>query len=165
MIFLEIKISNKTEQPLLSRTQLDGILSFDSATPSRTEVTKKIAEAMKTDLAVVTVSSIDTDFGQKSAKVTAHIYKTKEDLAKYVSKTVQQRHAPKKSKEATEEPETKEKPVAKAATKPQAAPKKDEKPAKAADTKPEASKKAAAENKKPETPKEEKADKKPEGSK
>ena len=148
MILLEMKISDKTEQPLLSRTELTGVISFDSATPSRTEVTKKIAESLKADLALVTVSSIDTDFGQKSAKVTAHLYKTKEDLDKYVSKTVKQRYAPKKSKDTEAAPEEKK----------QAAPKKDEK---ATDTK--APKKEAA-DKKPEAPKN-KAEKKPEGAK
>jgi len=102
---LEIKISNKAEQPLLSRTELQGVVSFESATPSRIEIKKKIADALKSDASLITIISIKNYFGQKAARVTAHIYETKEDLEKYISKKVKNRNSPRKEKkEEAEKP-------------------------------------------------------------
>ncbi len=98
MIILEIKISQKTEQPLLSRTVLLGTISFEAATPSRLEIRKKLSEAVKAEESLVMVTCIDTSFGEKSAKVTAHVYKTKEDAAKFESKAVSNRHLSKEEK-------------------------------------------------------------------
>lgn len=95
---MEMKISQKTEQPLLSRTELHGVISFESATPSRLEVRKKLSEAMKADESLIMVTDIATSFGEKSAKVTAHVYKTKEDAAKFEPKTIMNRHLSKEEK-------------------------------------------------------------------
>ncbi len=95
---MEIKISQKTEQPLLSRTELLGTISFEAVTPSRLEVRKKLSEAIKADESLIMVTCIKTSFGEKSAGVTAHIYRTKEDAAKYESKPVKNRHLSKEEK-------------------------------------------------------------------
>lgn len=95
---MEMKISNKAERPLLARTVVTGLISFDAATPSRLEIRKKISEAMKVDEGLVTVTNINTSFGSKSAKITAHIYSKKEDLDNYESKTVKNRHLSKEDK-------------------------------------------------------------------
>ena len=95
---MELKISQKTEQPLFAREELHGIIGFDGATPSRAEVRKKLAESIKSDEGMVVVNLIDPDFGSKSAKLTAHVYKTKDDLEKYESKTTMYRHLTKEEK-------------------------------------------------------------------
>ncbi len=95
---MEMKISQKTEKPLLSRTEMQGTISFEASTPSRLEVRKKISEALKVDESLVMVKEIATSFGEKSAKVTAHVYKTKEDAAKFEPKTVKNRHLSKEEK-------------------------------------------------------------------
>ena len=97
---MELKISSKKEQPLLSRTELLAKIAFDSATPDRSEVRKKIAEAVKADEQCVAVTGIKNEFGSKSASVTVHVYKSKEDMEKYESRVVKQRHLPKKTAEA-----------------------------------------------------------------
>ncbi len=98
MIFLEIKISQKTEQPLLSRTELLGAISFEAVTPSRLEVRKKLSEAIKADESLIMVTEIRTSFGEKSAKIRAHVYKTKEEASKFESKIVKDRHLSKEEK-------------------------------------------------------------------
>ncbi len=95
---MELKISQKTEQPLLSRTELLGTISFEAVTPSRLEVRKKLSEAIKADESLVMVTNIKTSFGEKSAKVTAHVYKKKEDAAKFEPKAVRNRHLSKEEK-------------------------------------------------------------------
>ena len=78
-------------------------IAFDSATPSRPEIRKKVAEAVKADESSVAVASISNNFGSKSALVTVHVYKSKADLEKYASGVVRQRHLPKKQAEAASE--------------------------------------------------------------
>jgi ribosomal protein S24E len=98
-----MKISSKNEKPLLSRTELLAKIAFDSATPRRSEIREKAAEAVKADESCVAVTGIKNDFGSKSASVTVHVYKSKEDLEKYESKVVKKRHSPKKNAEAAPE--------------------------------------------------------------
>ena len=114
---MEMKISNKVAQPLLSRTELVGTISFDAATPSRSDVRKKLAESLKSDESLIMVRDIATAFGSKSANITAHVYKSKEDLAKFESKTVLQRHLPKKEEDNKEAAEKKTAPADTAAKK------------------------------------------------
>jgi len=106
---MEIKISNKTEQPLLSRTVLTGIISFDAATPSRFDVRKKLSEALKSDESLIAITKIATDFGSRSADVTVHVYKSKEDLSKFEPKTIMNRHLTKEEKEKAKEGKKEEK--------------------------------------------------------
>ena len=96
---MELKISDKTEHSLLARTELNGLIAFDTTTPSRFDVRKKIAEALKSEASLITVTSISTTFGSKSAKIKAHVYKSKEDMNKFASKTVLDRHLTKEEKD------------------------------------------------------------------
>ena len=93
-----MKISQKTEKPLLSRTEISGMLGFESSTPSRLEVRKKLSEALKADESLVMVTAIKTSFGEKSAEITANVYKTKEDAAKFETKTIKNRHLSKEER-------------------------------------------------------------------
>jgi len=79
---MNIKIIKKIERPLLERTELQGEMHFDGATPKRTELQKSLAAALKAPEDAVAVRRIYTNFGTRSAKFTANIYKTKEDLLK-----------------------------------------------------------------------------------
>ena len=95
---MEVKLDKKTEKPLLSRTELEGVISFDASTPSRAEVRKKLADALKTDETLIAVKTIATSYGERSAKLSANIYKTKEDLEKFESKFIRSRHLSKEEK-------------------------------------------------------------------
>lgn len=77
---------------------MQGVISFESSTPSRLEVRKKLSEALKADESLIMVKEIATSFGEKSAKVTAHVYKTKEDAAKFEPKPIMNRHLSKEDK-------------------------------------------------------------------
>ena len=79
---MNIKVIKKIERPLLSRTELDAEVHFDGATPKRTELLKSLAAALKVSEDIVIIRRIYTNFGARSAKFTANIYKTKEDLLK-----------------------------------------------------------------------------------
>ena len=95
---MEIKVESKSEKPLLSRVELKGRISFDSVTPSRTDVRKKLSDALKVDEQLVAITRIDTDFGQKAASVCANIYKTNDAFDKYESPVTKRRHLSKEEK-------------------------------------------------------------------
>lgn len=89
---MEIKINEKTEQPLLSRTKVKGIAAFEAATASRQELRKKLADSLKTAESSIAVASIKPAFGERKAVFEAHIYKSAQDLEKFESVVVLARH-------------------------------------------------------------------------
>jgi len=79
---MELKLIEKKEVPLLSRTEIKGELSFTGKTPSNDEVTKKISSDLKVDAATIVIKHVYTGFGATKAKVIAHVYKTADDKTK-----------------------------------------------------------------------------------
>jgi len=76
-----MKIIQKTESPLLSRTQILASLDhIGKSTPSEKEVTKLIADEMKVKEEVIKIKNIFSRFGTGKSRITAYIYKTKKDL-------------------------------------------------------------------------------------
>ena len=83
---MDMKITEKTEKPLLSRTEVSATVHFETATPSRAEIRKRLAEALKSSEELVVVRSIVAPFGERSASIQARVYKTKADLDQNESK-------------------------------------------------------------------------------
>ncbi len=79
---MELKLIEKKETPLLSRTDIKGEITFTGKTPSNDEVTKKLSTDLKVDAATIAVKHIYTSFGSTRAKVIAHVYKTADDKTK-----------------------------------------------------------------------------------
>jgi ribosomal protein S24E len=75
VIILELTITSKTEEPLLSRTMLKANVSFEKSTPSYTELTALIASKAKADEKLVAIRHVYTSFGNKNAEITAYVYK------------------------------------------------------------------------------------------
>ena len=71
---MEIKIINKREEPLLSRTMLKANLDFEKATPSYAEVSSLLASHLKTDEKLIAIRHIYNSFGAKKAEVIAYVY-------------------------------------------------------------------------------------------
>ncbi len=102
---MELKIEQKKEQPLLSRTMLTGMVGFsEKTTPSRADLRKQIASAMKVEEGLVAVPLIKNKFGERVAKFQAHVYKNPADLEKFEASKVLVRHGlrQKKAKAAKE---------------------------------------------------------------
>ena len=76
---LQINIESKDEKPLMSRTELRGVVAFDGSKPSRAEVRAEIAKAMKTKDENVIVRSLLTAYGDTTADLVAYVYKNAED--------------------------------------------------------------------------------------
>lgn len=77
---MDIKIIEKKEEPLLSRTALKLNVSFKGATPSNQEVKKTIASSLKSDEKLITIRHIYTSFGIESATVAAYLYSDEKSM-------------------------------------------------------------------------------------
>ena len=99
---MQLTVTNKKEEPLLSRTQITATLEFDKTTPSYQEVTSLIATQLKTDEKLVAIRHVYNSFGSKKADVTAYVYS---DEAK--KQFIEPKLKEKKDKKAKEAKETK----------------------------------------------------------
>ena len=97
-----VAISEKVEQPLLSRTVLKGVVSYDSAPPSFVELRKHLAQAMKADESLVVVQSAEPVFGMRKSNIEAHLYKTKAGVESFASKVILIRNAQRVKKAAVQ---------------------------------------------------------------
>lgn len=71
---MEINITGKKDEPLLSRAMLRAELEFDKATPSYPEVAQLLAAHLKVEEKVIAIRHIYTHFGLKKADVVAYCY-------------------------------------------------------------------------------------------
>jgi len=106
-----MKIIEKKENPLLSRTEILAEISFEKATPPDEEVKKQIASQLKVDEALVVVKNIYTEFGSPNAKVTAFIYDSKKALEKTEPKPKEKKEAKKPAEKPVEVPKEPKKEV------------------------------------------------------
>lgn len=108
-MFLDIQVSDKKNQPLLSRTAVKGYVGFEAVTPSRTQLKEKLAESLNADPATIAVKSIRTEFSKKKARFEAHIYDSAQNLEKNESTVVLRRIGVKPKKQSAGKADTKKK--------------------------------------------------------
>ncbi len=81
---MELKITNKKEEPLLFRTEILAEGIAEGATPSNADIKKVIASELKSDESLIVIENIKTYFGSLSFLVRVHKYKDAEALKKVV---------------------------------------------------------------------------------
>ena len=69
-----MKITEKKDEPLLSRTMVTADLEFEKATPNHAEVTSMLASQLMADEKLIVVRHVYTEFGNRKAQVTAYVY-------------------------------------------------------------------------------------------
>lgn len=74
MIFVQLNVTIKKEEPLLSRIMVKATLEFEKATPSYQEATSLLANSLKSDEKLIAIRHIYNSFGAKKAEITAYIY-------------------------------------------------------------------------------------------
>ena len=97
---MQINVTNKKEEPLLSRTIVKANLEFEKATPSYPEVTALLASHLKADEKLVAIRHIYNSFGAKKAEVIAYVY-SDEDKRQFIEPKIKEKKD-KKSKEKKE---------------------------------------------------------------
>ena len=103
---MELKILNKKEEPLLSRTRMEAEVIFENATPSGKEVKSNLAKTIGKDEKLIDVKSIYTAFGLKKAKILFYAYENEEILKRIKVKKKESEKKPKAESEETK-PEAK----------------------------------------------------------
>jgi len=100
---MNITITNKKENPVLSRTEIVANIIFDKATPSRKEIQKAVAKELKGNEKLTIIKTIKTLFGNSKAVVSASIYDSEDVMNKIERKNLVEKHEghePKKEEEA-----------------------------------------------------------------
>jgi colicin import membrane protein len=140
---MKLKITQKTDNALLKRVEVEGEVSFDAQTPSNNELAQAIAKEFKSKVELVVMKQVATKFSQKVARVSALVYKDEAalKLIEKDTKFLKKAREESEKKRAQEAAEAKEKAAKEAEEK-----KAQEEAAKAAaETKEEPAKEEAAE--------------------
>ncbi|MEK6901061.1 MAG: hypothetical protein AABX37_01840 [Nanoarchaeota archaeon] len=73
---MDITIQEKTENPLLKRWEVRGIVKFEGATPRNTDFAVEIGKQLQSDPALVVMKHIYTKFSLQQAVFHAVVYAT-----------------------------------------------------------------------------------------
>ncbi len=98
MISVQINITGKKEEPLLSRTKVTATVEFEKATPSYPEVITSLANSLKTDSKLIAIRHVYNSFGAKKAEVIAYVY-SDENKKQFIEPKIKEKKE-KKEKEA-----------------------------------------------------------------
>lgn len=79
---MKLKIIQKTEKPLLLRTEVEVLINFEGKTPSKEEVKKLIVKELKSDALLTLVKKIKSYFGARKVHVLSYIYGNKDAMEK-----------------------------------------------------------------------------------
>ncbi len=104
---MKLEIKSETNNPLIGRKEIRGILVFDKATPSNAEVKKEIAVKLGVPENMIVNKHVCTRYGEPSAEFLAYVYDSRENLARYEPKTKKQKEAEAKAAEKAESSEEK----------------------------------------------------------
>ena len=77
---MELKIINKKEYPLLSRTKVESEIVFEKSTPSKDEIKSKLGKDLGKDEKLIVVKSVYTMYGLKKCKNLSYVYENEESL-------------------------------------------------------------------------------------
>ncbi|MBI5065859.1 hypothetical protein HZA97_06490 [Candidatus Woesearchaeota archaeon] len=77
---MEVNVTEKKENKLLSRLEVKGSLTFQGPTPACKDVQADVGKALKKDAELVVVRHVYTNFGSSGAKFEALVYDSKEAL-------------------------------------------------------------------------------------
>ena len=103
---MELKILDKKEEPLLSRTRVESEILFEKATPSGQEVKSMLAKNLGKDEKLLDVRGIHTMYGLKKAKILCYAYENEVTLKRIkVVKKKAQKEEKKETKEETKKEE------------------------------------------------------------
>ena len=71
---MQLNITQKKEEPLLSRIMLKATIEFDKSTPSYSEISSLLAGNLKSDEKLISIRHVYNSFGAKKADIEAYVY-------------------------------------------------------------------------------------------
>jgi small subunit ribosomal protein S24e len=100
---MDIKIINE-KQAIIPRKEITLEVTFEKSTPKRLDLKKEIAKKTKNKEELLILKKIITNYGKRTAKITAYVYKDEETLKKIEYSKVIEKNTPKaEKKEESEE--------------------------------------------------------------
>ncbi|MDP3698918.1 MAG: hypothetical protein Q8R47_04990 [Nanoarchaeota archaeon] len=88
---MDITITNKHENPLLHRVEVEGVVAFEGATPTNAQVVEALAQQLKADPTTVVLRHIYNKYSKHEAKVEAVVYASVDARKKAERLTPQQK--------------------------------------------------------------------------
>jgi ribosomal protein S24E len=89
---MELNITNKAEQKLLARTEINGHINFSgNKTPSNDQVKEAVAKNLGKDSKLIVIKHIYTDFGKASANFICFVYDSENKLKELEEKRKKQK--------------------------------------------------------------------------
>lgn len=104
---MELKITSKKEAPLLHRTEITALITGTAVTPSKEEVKKKCASAVKAPENLIIVKNIKTSIGSTSAIALVYQYANEEKLKSIEPKSKEEAKPAEEKKEEAKPAEAK----------------------------------------------------------
>ncbi|MDD3399098.1 MAG: hypothetical protein PHW93_05840 [Candidatus Methanomethylophilaceae archaeon] len=77
---MDFEFTRDEENGLLNRTELDFVLKYDGATPSRKEIMGKLCTLRNVNIANCVIDSLIGEFGKQEVVGQARIYESEEEL-------------------------------------------------------------------------------------
>lgn len=99
---MDIKVIEEIENPILNRREIKFVVEHDGPTPSRKSVVDKIAATMNSNVGLVMVDSLKTEFGKRETIGYAKIYETEERAKEVERAHIITRNVPAPAAEAEE---------------------------------------------------------------
>lgn len=96
---MEFEVTRNNRNELLARREVDFNLRFDGATPSRMQVTGKLAALLNVSDKNMVLDSMKTSFGMTELRGTARIYDSEEGKNKVEREYLMTRGIPKAKEE------------------------------------------------------------------
>lgn len=102
---MNVQIVEQRENSLLSRKEIRARLLYDQATPSKEQLKKQLAAAMKVEPQLLVVKSIYPAYGERRANILVYQYKSEEMLKKIEPEQKVKKEKSEKAAEAAEKPQ------------------------------------------------------------
>ena len=128
---MEVEIISKKDNKLLERKEINAVLTFEAATPSRKEIREAVGTKLGLNPELTVLNSVVNEFGSKRIRVLAHSYADMKKLMDTEPEYVRKRDgigAEEKKEEKKEEKPKEEKKEEKPKEEPKKDEKKEEKP-------------------------------------
>lgn len=100
---MEIIIKSDNLNKLLSRRELNLLIKYEGATPSRMEIKEKLAALINVDLDLTLIQKISSKYGQEEANCIAKVYFNRDQLEKIEEKYIISKNNKKIESEEKEE--------------------------------------------------------------
>ncbi len=97
---MEFEITKDKRNELLMRRELNFVLRYDGATPSRMQITGKLSALLNTNEKQMVIDSLKTGFGRMELTGMARIYDNEETKVKTERQFLMTRGMPKPKEEA-----------------------------------------------------------------